>query len=234
MHWKFLALAAALAGAGCVFSTPVPVPTAAKSTFSTAVDPHAFALGPQDLVRVGVYGHDALGTAGTRVDVEGNLSLPLVGPVRVAGLSVSEARAAITAAYTEFVQQPRIDVSIVEPRSRRVYVLGEVAKPGAVELDRPLNVTQALALAGGFTARADRSEIVLLRGTPEALEVEVFDSEGPSERGFLALRGDDIVFVSRSNAGKFADEILPYLQGISSSLSSLATVVLIEDRLRNN
>jgi polysaccharide export outer membrane protein len=206
---------------------------AERTTLSTRPDWSDFPIGPQDLLRVGVYGHPELSTESTRVDMEGKLSLPLIGPVDVDGLSVSAARARITAAFAQFVREPMVDLSIVEHGARRVYVFGEVAKPGAIVLDRPLNVLQALSLAEGLTSKADRSEIVLLRGDAASLEIAVIDATEPTTNGLLALRADDIVFVRRSNAGKFSDEILPYLQGLASSLSSAATIVLLDDRLND-
>jgi hypothetical protein len=59
----------------------------------------------------------------------------------------------------------------------------------------------------------------------------VIDLETLDERGFLALKPDDVLFARRNNAGKFSDEIMPYLVAASSSLASVATVLLIEDRL---
>lgn len=226
------ALVVAALAAAC--STP-PVafqPTASVSTFDTQLDWSDFALGPNDIVHVGVYGHPELGAEGTRVDSDGDLSLPLVGAVRVAGLSTAEARAAVTEAYAKYIALPRVDLSIVQQGARRCYVVGEVTRGGPVVLDRPMTVLQGLSLAGGFTPRADRENVVLLRGRPEALEVEVLDLEQPGARSLLALRPEDVLFVRRTNAGRFTDEILPYLQGISSSLYSAATLVLIEDRLK--
>ena len=228
-----LLLLPALVAAGCA-SAPLDLgPKPAISTLTTTPDWTAFPLGPNDVVRVGVYGQPDLGSVGTRVDMEGNLSLPLVGAVQVAGLSTAQAREAVTAAYTRFVVDPRIDLSVVTHGARRIYVYGEVARPGALELDRPINVMQALALAGGFTPKADRDEVVLLRGVATELEWEILDAEDPNTRGFLALRADDVLFVRRSNAGKFSDEVLPYLSGISASLSTVATILLIDDRLQN-
>lgn len=232
MKLALLCLAAILA-AGCA-SAPLDLgPRPAVSTLSTTSDWGAFPLGPNDVVRVGVYGQPDLSTEGTRVDMEGNLSLPLVGAVQVSGLSTSEAREAVAAAYTRFIVEPRVDLSVVTHGARRIYVYGEVTRPGALELDRPINVLQALALAGGFTPKADRAEVVLLRGVASELEWEVLDAEDPNPRGFLALRSDDVLFVRRSNAGKFSDEVLPYLTGISASLSTVATILLIDDRLKN-
>ncbi|MBK7643644.1 MAG: polysaccharide export protein [Planctomycetes bacterium] len=232
-----LLLAALLAG-GCASDAPLPETTAKTSSFSRELVWDDLSLGPNDIVRVGVYGHPELGTPigtgvqGTRVDNDGNLSLPLVGSVPVGGRSVAQARGLVTEAVAKYVQEPKVDLSVVEYGARRVYIYGEVQKPGAYVLDRPLNVYQGLALGGGFTAHARREQIVLLRGQPEALEVKVIDGDTPNLDGLVALRPDDFVFVRRSGAGRFSDEVLPILTGISSALGSAATLLVLNDHLK--
>lgn len=215
--------------------------TRERSTLSTVLDWSPLTLGPGDVIRVGVYGHPELSSlphattaAGTRIDNEGNLSLPLIGAVHVDGLRVSEASTKLTEAFGEFVEDPRLDVSVIEYGARRFYVLGEVPQPGPIVMDRPLNLFQAASQAGGFTPRADRERIVLLRGTPDDLEVHQFSIDDPDEAGFVTIQPDDLLIVRRSGAGRFSDEVLPYLQGVASTLSSVATVLLIEDRLSDD
>jgi polysaccharide export outer membrane protein len=228
----------ALLSAACRSGGEALEPGGAPPALSTELSNEDLTLGPNDVLRVGVYGHPELSAlphantaSGTRVDREGNLSLPLVGPVRVAGLTMSEAREAITAAFAVYLQDPKVDVSVVEYGARRFYVFGEVETPGAFVLDRPLSIYQGLSLAGGFTPQARRKEIVLLRGEPGAPELHVFDAERASRSGLFALRPDDLIFVRRSGAGRFSQEFLPILQGISASLGSIATLILIDDRL---
>ncbi|MBK7874814.1 MAG: polysaccharide export protein [Planctomycetes bacterium] len=224
--------------AACAAERPLPESTATSVTFSRELVWDELTLGPNDLVRVGVYGHPEAGTpigpgpTGTRVDNEGLLSLPLTGPVAVGGCSVAQARERVREAITKYVQDPRVDLSVVEYGARRVYVYGEVQKPGAYVLDRPLNVYQGLALGGGFTPHARREQIVLLRGRPDALEVKVVDGETPNLDGLVALRPDDFLFVRRSGAGRFSDEVLPILTGISSALGSAATLLVLNDQLQ--
>jgi len=226
------AAACAVVCLGACQSEPVRLKTTApERSLTTQLDWSGFPLGPNDVLRVGVYGQEALLAPGTRVDMDGVLSLPLVGEVPVGGLSTSQAREAVTHAYEAFLNDPKVELSVVTYGARRFYALGEFAEPGALEFDRPLTVLQAVAMAGGVTGRGDASKLVLLRGSPENLEVELINLEVPDRRGFLALRPDDILFVRRNSAGKFSDELLPYLSGISSSLASVATVVLIEDRV---
>ena len=230
------ALVLALASAGCS-TPPLMEGTATVSTLDTALDASAFALGPNDLVDVSVYGHAELSTprlgnqVGTRVGPDGKLSLPLVGPVAVGGLNLDEARAAVTEAFRPYVNDPKVDLSVIEWSARRFYVYGEVKQPGAFVMDRPLTVYQGLSMSGGFLAHADRAEIALLRGTPEALEIHVIDGSTPDPSGLVALMPDDFLFVRRSGSGRFAQDVLPILSGIGSSLSSVATVLLIEDEL---
>ncbi len=233
MHRTHLVAAtiALLASIACQSQSVDLRSTQKHPTLNPKLDWGAFPLGPNDVLRVSVYGHEPLATPGTRVDMEGNLSLPMVGAVAVAGLSISQAREAIAAAYSEYVVDPRIDISVVQHGARRFYALGEFARPGAIEFDRPLTVAQAAAMAGGVTSRGVLSQVVLLRGDPDNLEVAKINLETLDHKSFLALRPDDVLFARRSNAGKFSDEVMPYLVAASSSLASVATVLLIEDRL---
>ena len=196
-------------------------------------------LGANDVLSVNVYGHPELSTPiapgflGKRVDPEGFLSLPLIGPVAVQGLTVRAAQERIQEAYAEYMQDPKVDVSVVEYSARRFYLYGEVNEPGPYTLDRGLNVYQALSMGGGFTSGADRDQIILLRQVAEEVEVHVIDGEGPVSAGLLPVRAGDFLFVRRSGSGRFRDEILPIVSGISSSLSTVATLLLIEDRLKD-
>lgn len=222
---------------GCAAQGEIPAASARTSTLSTELASAPVVLGPGDLVRVGVFGHPELSTPlygdqpGTRIDPEGQLSLPLAGAVPLAGLTVSAAREAVTASFARYVKEPRVDLSVVEWSARRFYLYGEVVAPGAYVIDRPLDLLQALTYGKGFTAAAKREEVVLLRGRPGNLEVHVFDGETPTEAALVAVRPDDFVFVRRSGAGRFSHEALPILQGIGSALGSLATVLLVEEQL---
>lgn len=216
-----------------------PVPEAIAYT-EGAVLPSAselLRLGPNDIVRARVHGHPELSTpesddlTGTRVDPDGVLALPLVGTVPVGGLTLQEARDVIRTAYAGFMKDPQVEVSVVEYAARRFYLYGEVLEPGPVALDRPINVYQALTSGGGFSRHADRKRIVLLREAQGGVDVHVIDGETPDESGLVAVLPNDFLFVRRTGTGKFSDEVLPILSGISSTLASVTTLILIDDRL---
>jgi|GEM_PF-1236898 len=230
---------AQLLGAGCA-SPDVPAELRTPELLPADREARVFRLGPNDIVRCGVHGHPELSTPtsdrfdGTRVDPDGHLSLGLVGSIPVAGLTLEEARARITEAYAQYLKEPRIEFSLLEHAARRFYVYGEVAAPGAYVIDRPLNVYQALTFGGGFKPTAKRDEVVLLREHEGGeVEVHVIDGEEIVSAGLMDVRPDDFLFVMRSGSGRFRDEALPILAGISSSLSSLATILLVEERLQD-
>ncbi|MEL6712885.1 MAG: polysaccharide biosynthesis/export family protein [Planctomycetota bacterium] len=232
-------LPAALLGLVASACSLRPVPEALDVPPATLAStaPELMRLGPNDIVRAQVHGYPELSTpetaelTGTRVDPEGTVSLPLVGPVDVAGLTLPEARERVTAAYATYLKEPRLDFSVVEYAARRFYLYGQVAAPGAYPIDRPLNVYQALSIGGGFGPQADREEVVLMRQTPDGVEVHVIDGETPDASGLVALQPEDFLFVRRTGVGRFSEDVLPVLTGVSSSLSSVATLLLIEDRL---
>ena len=237
-HSRFIsgAIAGALGLAcltGCRSAPEQTLPTSFPVGEETVLDWTSFPLGPGDVLRVYVYGHPELSTPefGARIDNEGSLSLPLVGLVTVWGVHVPEARERIATAYREYVKEPRVEVSVLEYGARRFYVYGEVDRPGAYPFDRPLNAYQALSHGGSFKPTADRAGVVLVRRIEDEVHLLPVDAAAIDATGMVALLPDDFLFVPRSDAGDFAEEILPYLQGLGSSLGSLATLLLIDDRL---
>ena len=235
---SMLALPGLLLALACS-STPPPESLELPVIPAAATASELMRLGPNDVIRARVHGYPELSTpetselTGTRIDPEGKLSLPLVGALEVAGLNLDEARDRIRTAYAAFMKEPQIDVSVVEYAARRFYVYGQVKRPGAYAIDRPLTAYQALTFGGGFDRNADRRQIVLLRPGAEEVEVHVIDGDQPDESGLVAIQPEDFLFVRRTGAGRFSEEILPILSGISSSLSSIATLILIEDRLED-
>lgn len=228
--------ALALIAASCA-TGEVPERLTAPPVQPAATAEELMRLGPNDVIHASVHGHPELSTpetaelTGARVDPDGALSLPLIGPVAVGGMTLPQAREAVTAAYAKYLKEPRLDLSVVQYAARRFYLYGEVNEPGAYDMDRPLNAYEALSFGRGFEPQANRNEIVLLRETEDDVIVHLIDGETPDASGLVAIQPDDFIFVRRSGVGKFSEEVLPVLQGISSSLSSLATLILIEDRI---
>lgn len=127
-----------------------------------------YTLGPADLIHVNVWKSTELSQSAT-IDPDGFVSLPLLGDVRAAGLTANELAREVTLKLGSYVVNAQVTVSIVEIRSRRVFVTGQIGKPGAYPLVAPVTVLQLIAQAGGLNTYANRKQIVVLRGSKENL-----------------------------------------------------------------
>lgn len=120
-----------------------------------------YRLGPDDKVRINVYGEDAL-NAEYLVGSDGNISFPLLGMVEAKGLTLAELQALLTRRLAESaINDPKVSVDIVEYRP--FYVLGEVQKAGQYPYRTGLTVMAAIATAGGFTYRANKKTVMIQR-----------------------------------------------------------------------
>jgi len=115
-----------------------------------------YKVGPEDLLGVDFFGQDDLQRE-VRVNGQGEISLPLIGGVSVAGLSPQEIEGRLVQAYKEgkFIRNPQISVSVKEFRHQRVMVTGAVATPGSYEVIGPRTLLEMLGKAGGIVDRAD-------------------------------------------------------------------------------
>jgi polysaccharide export outer membrane protein len=121
-----------------------------------------YRLGPGDKLRIEVY-KDVQLSQSVQVRPDGKITLPLVGDVTAASCTPIELRDAITTSLKEYITNPTVTVIVVEATAATAYVMGEVNHPGAVSLQAPLTVMQALALAGGLKDFADAKNIRILR-----------------------------------------------------------------------
>ncbi len=112
-----------------------------------------YQVGPEDLLDIKVFGQDNLNRE-VRVNGQGEISLPLVGAIQVAGLSPQEIEQRLKAAYgSRFLRQPHLTVGVKEYRHQRVAVTGAVEKPGWYDLLGPRTLLEMLAAAGGLQER---------------------------------------------------------------------------------
>ncbi|WP_348266536.1 polysaccharide biosynthesis/export family protein [Edaphobacter paludis] len=137
---------------GPVGVTPLPI-TAGSSQY---------ALGAADIIHVSVWKSPDLSQTVT-VGPDGFVSLPLLGDVHVAGLTTNQLAQNLSSKLSAYVVSAQVTVSVVEIRSRLVFVTGQVGKPGAYSLIAPITVLQLIAQAGGLTTFANRKSILILR-----------------------------------------------------------------------
>jgi polysaccharide export outer membrane protein len=160
----------------------------------------ASTLGSGDLLEVRVYQENDLSGA-FRVSPEGLIDYPLCGKVSVLNMSSSKAADAVTACLKNgFLKNPQVTVLVREYTSKKVFVLGEIAKPGTFPYEENMSIIQAVTLAGGFTKLASKngtSVTRLVSGQETRVRVPVADIELGREKNFQ-LQPGDIVFVPES------------------------------------
>ena len=121
-------------------------------------------LGAGDLVQVVVWKNKEV-SGNFRVRPDGKFSMPLIGDILAAGNTTDSVSWQVVQKLKLFIAEPFVSTIVVEATSNRIFILGEVANPGTYTIGGTLTVLQALALAGGFTAFANKDKMILVRGT---------------------------------------------------------------------
>lgn len=136
----------------------------ACSTMAPATDDMVetaeYRLGPGDQIRITVFNEPDL-TGPFTVGSQGTIAYPLVGSIRAGGLTIPEFTQALQTALGEYVRSPSVAVEITNYRP--FFILGEVQRPGTYAYSANLTVPNAVATAGGFTYRANRSRVFIRR-----------------------------------------------------------------------
>lgn len=197
-------LAAGFLASGCVFalataedpvgSEPGPRQTVTSGGGSAL---SSYRIGPEDVLHVSVWENKEL-TLNVVVRPDGKISLPLVQDVQAEGLTATELASEVQKRLLNFIKEPQVAVVVEQVNSPKVYVLGNVAKPGALPLRGEMSVLQALSLSGGFTQFASPRNLRLVRGTGAAQEVRklnYFDLIDNGGRGNDLLHPGDTIVV---------------------------------------
>ena len=156
-----------------------------------------YRIAPGDLLAVQVYREEGLSVRG-RVRQDGKVSVPLVHDVQAAGLSPRMLAEQIETRLKEYLNVPRVTVTVEEIRPLAVPVLGEVSHPGQYNLDKGGGVIEALAAAGGLTEYAHRDRIFVLRRKPQQVRIRfTFEalSRGQGRASAFRLQPGDAVVV---------------------------------------
>jgi polysaccharide export outer membrane protein len=133
------------------------------------------------------------------VTPDGAFSFPLVGQVDARGKTVTELQKTITERLAKYISDPVVTVSVTEIKGNKVFVIGQVNKPGEFIVNPRVDVMQALSMAGGTTAFASLGNIIILRRSGAAQEALKFDytsvAKGRDLEQNIDLRAGDVVVV---------------------------------------
>jgi polysaccharide export outer membrane protein len=172
---------------------PTPVPDA----------PEQYRIGPGDVLNVQGLGEEFKGfgetrrgdIVGTKVKADGRLYLPILGAVEAGGRTVLEVQEALREGLTKFKREPFVSVDVLEYRSQKYFILGEVGEPGLAPVDGETTVLEALAHSGGFDQQADVENAYVMRDQ-RVLPISLADLVRRGDmRQNLVLRHRDLIFV---------------------------------------
>lgn len=158
----------------------------------------AYKVQPGDLLEIFVWKEKDLQRE-VIVRPDGGLSFPLIGDMQVAGKTVSEIRDELTRKLREYVSNPAVSVSVKQAHGYKIYVMGQVNRPGEFTAVRPVDVVQALSMAGGLNPFASANNIKVLR-RENGVEKAIPFKYGQVERGRnleqnIVLQSGDVVVV---------------------------------------
>lgn len=160
--------------------------------------PPGYVIGPDDVLTIVFWREKDLSTDAV-VRPDGHISLPLLNDVPAAGSTPGELRERIVTEAQRFVEDPSVTVVVKEIKSRKVFITGEVEKPGAYLLTAPTTVLQLISMAGGLREFADSGKIVVMRtvkGTPTMLKFHYgWVLQGKNLRQNIELKPGDTVVV---------------------------------------
>jgi protein involved in polysaccharide export with SLBB domain len=164
-------------------------------TVATLSAPSGYVLSANDQVGVEVFGEDDLRTYG-RLNGEGNLSVPLLGSIHLAGMTLSQAASKLTELYGhDYLVNPKVNVTLVGYAKRRFTMLGQINRPGSYEMPdgspQGIDLLEAIAMAGGYTRIAAPEKVSVRRGN-QVLRVDAKRQARGNRDAFTVQPGDTV------------------------------------------
>ena len=202
--WIRLPWTLALVGHLCVYGAPLRgaapqnPPASGGAPAGAPVVPAGYVIGVEDVLSI-VFWKDKEMSADVVVRPDGKISLPLLNDVQAAGNTPEQLGQALVAASSKYIEQATVTVIVKEINSRKVFILGQVAKPGAFPLIGTMNVLQLIALAGGVLEYADAKNVTVVRkenGEERRFKFNYKDVvKGKNEQQNIQLQPGDTVVV---------------------------------------
>ena len=183
----------------------------------------SYKLGPNDEIAIRVQGQPEYSLEKVKISPVGRIFHPLLGDVEVAGRTVPQLTEELAKELSEYVLNPKVSVSLLETRSAKIGVLGEVIHPGILIMNEPMKVLDAITAAGGFTDFGSKSNVIVYRqsesGQINTHEVNIKELLAGKTTQNLELQPGDTVVVNGNTKKKLA--VITSLTGIGSFMTVL-------------
>ena len=223
----FLPLLGCMAGAPQNIENPALLPRSQSTTEARISAPYIFDVG--DEVKIQVWGFDDLKQTAV-VDSCGEITMPMLGTLKVAGQSVPKTREMITAGLKKYIVDPQVDVSTPGTARSQILVFGEVTSPGIITFTRPLMLVEAIAKAGWFNRDANNKTVLLVRRAEGKNYVSSINFGQLFQNGVKAndfyLQSGDLVYVSPKGIVKL-ERFLQHIQTIAQPFLTVEQAVVL-------
>lgn len=227
----FAIMAALLLAACSQHVSVVPSRVSEFAPWSEEVPAHRIASG--DEIELRFLLNPELNDAKLIIGPDGQVTVPLLGPVVAAGLTVAEFRTKLEAAYASKLRVADLDVVLRGYGSSRIFVGGEVKTPGVLALQGPTDALQGVLMAGGFLTTARSDEVVVIRRRPDNVPMlrtvnlrRYAGSANPADD--IRLQASDVIFVPKSTIAEFnlfidqyLNQSLPFQKSLNYNLGGV-------------
>lgn len=206
----------------------ITLPISETSRISPPAPRTPYTLTEGDQVEINVARQDSLNRTIT-VDTTGYISMPYAGEIQACGATVPQLRQEITTRLAKYFVDPQVDINVVKVGGQQITILGEVGSPGNFALDRKMSAWQAIAMAGGFGADANKRSVILLRTDRDVIRASILDldiqhikkeQDGVTMAQNVYLKNEDIIYVPPT---KIAD-VQRFFQRIQSIVGTITTL----------
>lgn len=199
----------------------------------------AYRLGPDDLISLTVYLHPELSVpqpgststgGGALITSDGTVELPLIGSIKLGGLTLEEAQAKVADAFSQYINDPKVAVELVQAESLKYYLLGSFTSPGVKYPVHELDLLEALALGGSVNlSDADLYQAYVAQGSVKLpVDLHALLVDGDLSQNITLAPGDAVVIPSSSTEAAFVfgsvgkPGAVPFVSGQLSLLQALA------------
>lgn len=182
----------------------------APAPAGAAADDYVLSAG--DVISISVFGFPELELKDIAVRTDGKIAYPLIGEIKVEGLTPGDLTRKIGEELSAFYVEPRVTVNVTKARTTQVCVLGEVARPGIYELGKNHTLLDAISAASGWTRDAAKSSVYIVRknqkGEPLKVNIIALLKKGDMSKNYVINEGD-IVFLGENRKIDVMRDIIP-------------------------
>ena len=173
-----------------------------------------YLLAPGDVLNIRVSGHEDLEIKAVEIRPDNKIDFPLVGEISTFGTTPGKLSQILTSSLREFLRDPQVSINVDKFHTTRLYVLGEINKPGLYELNKQHNLLDAIGIAGGYTKDAAKKKVFIIPGdqAKQPIEVNLLQllQKGDVKLN-ICLDDGDTVFLTSNNRLDFSRDILPLI-----------------------